>query len=186
MTVITARGGSELYERFARFHNENPRAISRAMNKASTVARTAALLHTRKAWNLKARDLKARTTLKPASVNNAMVLFRMHSTPVSLFEFGANEYTKGVSYKIQKKRKKLKGNYFLAGTANTRTGDPYVFVRKSKDRNDIMPMFSITPSWMFHSEDSEKVFIETFYDGKGKGRGFRKTYLDQLKNLLEK
>ena len=186
MINISVRGGSEVYERFKRFHNENPRAITRAMNKASKVAQTASLLNTRQAWNLKARDLKNKTTLKPASVNNAMVLFKMHSTPVSLFEFKAKEYTKGVSYKIQKKRKKLQGNYFLAGTANSRTGDPYVFMRKSKDRDDIMPMFSITPSFMFSTEKSDEVFVKTFFEGKGASRGFRKTYLDQLKNLLEK
>ena len=184
MISITVAGGSEVYEKFKRFHNENPRAISRAMNKASTVARTASLLHTRKVWNLKAKQLKDKAILKPASVNNTSIIFKMHSTPVNLWSFGSKEITKGVSYKLQKTNRsaKLRGNYFIAGQGR----EPYVFVRKSKDRMDIMPMFTITPSSMFRTEKSDKVFIKTFFDGKGGTRGFRETYLAQLKNLLDK
>lgn len=181
MITLSTSGGEELYGRFKRFHNENPRAISRAMNKASTVARTASLLHTRQAWNLRARDLKNKTTLKPANVNQAEIRFLMHSTPINLFEFKAQEYTKGVSYKIQKKRNKL-GGAFIKGSGRNQ----FVLKRVGKDRYPLMPHFSITPSFMFSTEKSEEVFVKTFFDGKGASRGFTKTYLDQLKNLLEK
>lgn len=170
-----------MYAKFKRFHNENPRAISRAMNKASKVARTASLLHTRQAWNLRARDLKNKTKLKPANVNNAEVRFTMHSTPINLFEFKAQEYTKGVSYKIQKKRKKL-GSAFIKGTGRNQL----VLKRVGKDRYPLLPHFSITPSYMFSTEKSENVFVDVFFNGKGGTRGFTQTYLDQLKNLLEK
>lgn len=180
---IKIQGLDKLEAKFKDFHVQNPTAISRALNKSHGVAQTASLKVAREAWNIKAGVYKKLSDVKKANVNKLSVEFIIASKPINLMHFGAKELaTKKVSYKIQKKSKKLTGNHFIAGK-----GQGFVFKRMSKDREDIMPMFSISPSWMAHQAKAEDEYVKVFLNGKsgGKGRGFEKTYKDQLKFLLK-
>lgn len=185
MINLKVKGLKELEEKFKNFHQENPRAISRAINKAHGVAQTASLKVARNEWNIKAGVYKKLSYVKKANVNKLNLEFGIISKPINLMHFGAKmtDKTKKVSYKIQKKSKKLDNKHFIAGK-----GEGYVFKRKSKDRHDIMPMFSISPSWMAHQASAEDEYIKVFLNGKsgGAGRGFEAIYKQQLKLLLEK
>lgn len=179
--TLNVDGIEEIAKSFGNFHKENPKAISRAMNKAGAVAETASLRLTRAQWNIRARDLKSYVSRDKATVKNASYVFKFHSTPINLFEFHAKELASGgVSYKIQKKSKKLKSAFIRGKGRNT-----YVLKRTGKERYPLMPHFSITPSWMFHTEKAEEEYVKVFYQGKGGSRGFAQTYLDQLDILLK-
>ena len=151
------------------------------MNKAGRVATTASLALTRRLWNLRARDLKKKTKIIPANVGNSVFTFKMHSTPINLHEFHASQITTGVSYKIQKKRNKLKSAFIQGKGRNA-----FVLRREGKDRYPLIPHFSITPSYMFTQAEAEKEFVTTFFRGKGGKRGFTVEYKAQLDRLLKK
>jgi len=178
MVRVTAVGIKELENKYMNFHDHNARALVNAMNKAGAIAETASLALARSKWNLRARDLKEKTHRKKANIKDHTYVFEIKSRSINLEKFYAKEINTGVSYKIQKKRNKLKGNYFM--------GAGYVFMRKSDDRKDIMPMFSISPSHMFRQAKAEEKFIEVFKYGKTGEIGFNKTYIAQLKRFLEK
>ena len=179
--IYKVTGIDKILKNFNRFHIEHPKILSRAMNKAGRVATTASLVHVRKSWNLRAGDLKRKVKIKPASVNDTSYVFKMHSTPINLHEFYAKKINTGVSYKIQKTRKKRQGAFIQGSGRNT-----YVLKREGKARYPILPHFSVTPSYMFSQEEAEKEFVKAFWFGKGGRRGFKKEYLSQIRAILIK
>ena len=182
MLTLKVKGIDPILRRFKNFHRDNPKAVAFAMNKASRVASTASLAKTRSAWNLRARDLKNKTKLIPANVGKSVVIFKMHSTPINLHEFYAKELDSGgVSFKIQKKSKKMRTAFIKGSGRNT-----FVLKRVGKERYPLLPHFSITPSYMFSQAKAEKEFVTTFFRGKGGARGFTVEYKAQLERLLKK
>ncbi len=170
---------SDFKQDLLKFHKLSPIALSRAMNRSAKVAQTAALRRVRDQWNIKAKDIKKKTKIQRATVTNPVYVFSFKSSPINLIEFGARQLKKGVSYKIQKERKKLGERSFI----NKSRGHKYVFVRESKERYPIMPYFSITPSTMFEMSKAQDVFIDTFYNGKGGVGGFKARYLHEMSYL---
>ncbi len=182
MLILKAKGLDDLEKMFTNFHQENPKAIKFAMNRAAAVATTASLKKTRDAWNIKARDLKRHVSAKKATVNNATYVFKFKSHAISLFEFGAkDQHPKGVSYKIKKKKAWLPKAFLAGGTRQ-----PFVLARVGKERYPLLPYFSVTPSYMFREEKGVKEFIKVFYKGKGGVGGFNARYLHELNRLLKK
>jgi len=166
---------------FAKFSKVNNKAISQAMNRANTAGRTAVVSDTigmRKKWNLKSGDLKAYTWSTKSNVNRLDTKFGMVSKSINLADFGAKwkratpsgRKTKGVSYKIQKgKRKLLKGAFMAKG---------YVFTRRADDK--IVPQFSITPTSMFTESDYDDLYIKKYFEM------FDKRYSNNLDFLMSK
>ncbi len=187
MVTLKVHGLEELEAKFKGFHKANARAISLAMNHSARVAQTASLKKMRQNWNIRARDLKPYVSSKRATVGNPSYVFKFHSTPINLHEFYAVQEEQGVAYKLQKKKKRL-GSAFIKGSGRNK----YVLKRVGKERYPLLPHFTITPSWMFHEEEGEKVFVDTFLNGAGKrgvggsGGGFNKRYLHEMNRLLKK
>ncbi len=185
MITVDVIGIEEIIKKFKDFHKVNPRAISLAMNHSGRTAQTSALRKMRKAWNIKAKDLKTYVKVTKANVNRPEYTFKFHSRPINLFEFDARQLTKKASYKIQKKRKKLENSFIKGHGRNT-------FVYRRVSREHIIPYFSITPSTMFKEEHAIKEFVEAFVNGSGKtgvggeGAGFNKRYIHELHRLLKK
>jgi len=181
MLTYKVTGVTKLLKKYTKFHQQHPLIISRAMNKAGRVATTASLAKVRKSWNLRAKDLKKKVKITPANVGKSVYTFHMHSTPINLFEFHASPIKTGVSYKIQKKRNKLKSAFIQGGGRNK-----FVLRREGKERYPLIPHFSITPSYMFTQVKAEEEFVKTFWFGKSGRRGFKKEYLSQIRAILEK
>jgi len=181
--ILKVKGIEPLIRKFKNFHRDNPKAVAFSMNKAGGVATTASLLKAKSAWNLRTSDLKKKVKIKRANVGKSVYVFKMHSTPINLNEFYAKELKSGgVSYKIQKKSKKMR-NAFIKGKSKRNT---FVLTRVGKERFPLLPHFSITPSYMFTQAKAEKEFVTTFFRGKGGKRGFTVEYKAQLKRLLKK
>ena len=175
-------GLDEIIDKFENFHRENPKAMSRAINSSVGVASTASLKEARKDWNIKAKDLKQYIKVDKARVNKMSSQITIKSPGINLHDFGGDTTSKGkkVTYKIQKKRKKLSGGFIQGNTAKK-----YILRREGKERYPIKPYFSISPTWMWHQSDGEKEFIKNFWFGKnGAGRTFEQVYYAHLKNLL--
>ena len=175
-------GLDEIIDKFENFHRENPKAMSRAINSAVSVASTASLKKARQGWNIKAKDYKEYIKIDKARVNKMSSQFSLKSGGINLMDFGAKKLAKqkGITYKIQKKSAKM-GDAFIKGNSAKK----YVLRREGKERYPIIPYFSISPTWMFHLQDSEKEFIKKFWFGKDKGgRTFEQVYYAHLKNLL--
>lgn len=187
MITLKVNGLTDTLKMFKNFHTVNPRAISLAMNHSARVAETASLKKMRDNWNIRARDLKPYVGSKRATVGDLSYVFKFHSTPINLHEFYAEQEDTGVAYKLQKRKKRL-GSAFIKGSGRNR----FVLKRVGKERYPLRPYFTITPSWMFHEEGGEQVFINTFLNGSGKrgvggsGGGFNKRYLHELNRLLKK
>ncbi len=185
MITIDVIGIEDIIKKFKDFHKVNPRAISLAMNSSARTAQTASLLKMRKAWNIKAKDLKTYVDVDRASVNRPQYTFKFHSRPINLYEFGGKQLKKKTSYKIQKTRKKLTNSFIKGKGRNT-----FIFRRESREH--IIPYFSITPSTMFKKEHAIEEFVKAFRHGSGKrgvggeGAGFNKRYIHELHRLLKK
>ena len=177
----------DLSAMFKDFHKNNARAISLAMNETAKIAQTASLRKMRKAWNMKASDLKPYVSVERANVNKASYVFKFHSRAINLKDFeGVDEFPKGVRYKIKKdKGRAWLPHAFIAGKGR----NAFVLQRVGDARTPLLPHFSITPSSMFLKEKADKEFVTVFYKGKGKtgvGEGFEARYFHQLDRLSKK
>ena len=176
MLDLKVEGLEELERTFTNFHQQNNKAISRAMNRVASVAQTKALRTVGGRggmWNIKQGDLKRYVNVEKATVAKNVYVFKFHSRGVNLFEFGGVQKDKGASYKIQKKSKILPSS-FIKGSGRNR----FILKREGKDRYPLMPYFSITPSTMFLKAEADKTYIDTFMSE------FNKRYRHELDNIF--
>ena len=173
MLKIKVIGGKKLHEDLSKFSVHSDDAARLAMNRVTASARTAALVNTRKYWNIRARDLKGHTSIKRATKADLAVEFTVKSGGVPLKEFvtpaylrldmEARQQRKGVSYKVKKdeRAKTFKGAFMNKSKARH---NEYVLKREGKDRYPLIPLTVVTPTYMFENTKSDEVFIDKFLD----------------------
>jgi len=159
---------NELIAELHATETQTDKAMSLAINRAVSSARTASSREMRKEWNIPARALTRYMYSKPSTPSTLTNITTISSTPISLLMFTTETVErniantrnqKGVKYRI----KKGAGNIKLfehAFVRRVKSGVPYVLIRKkgSTARYPITPLFSITPTTMFKKSGALKVF----------------------------
>jgi hypothetical protein len=141
---IRVKGVTPIVKSLSGLVTRNGQALSLAMNRANVSGRKEAIKAgggVRKIWvGILTKDLKKYTYMRRANSKNTKTAFVITSKPVNLIHFGAIQKGKGVSYKLKKKRRTMKGSFIAKGM---------VLKRKGKARTPLTAFFSITPTTMF-------------------------------------
>jgi len=174
--VLTFKNIKPLIKDLSAFANVHPKALSNAMNRGNTAGRTASLKATdggvRELWfGLPSASLKKMTYSRRASVNKHQTQFVITSRPINLRLFNATQKKKGVSYKLQRKQKQIKGSFIAKGL---------LLKRKGTQRDDLRAFFSITPSSMFLGVKADEIYEDAYFET------FNKRYIHEIDRLLKK
>ena len=148
-----------------------PNAIARASNRTMLAARTLSTKKIREGYNIKSNDIKDRIEISqvfPNSTNLSSLVgsIKIKKEGISLSKFGASQTSKGVSFRVTKKRKTIKGAFI----AKMKSGFVGVFVKDGDNtksgKKSIRPLYSTSPVDVFNSdgfrEEIEKFSFEKF------------------------
>ena len=169
--IIKFEGIDAIIKNFNQFERLTTSGISRAMNRANTAGTTISLRAMRKTWvGITARDLKRRTYQDKATKAKLHTRFVITSRSINLAEFGAKQNKKGVSYRLKTKRRTMQGAFTAKGM---------VFKRKTRERNSIIPFYSITPTSMFIGAGDVEIYTKRYMEI------FEKRFKHELSQILK-
>lgn len=115
-------------------------AAVRALNRTGAAVRTEAVRQIRGRYNLRAGTVRDQIRIVRASRQRLTVDVIASGAPIPLVEFGARQTKKGVTVRVTKQRKLVKGVFI----ARMKSGKVGVFERLGKARLPIRELFSIS------------------------------------------
>lgn len=100
-------------------------AIARALNRTIRSARTAASREIRNVWKIRAKDVRAAQSIKPAKRTDLKSALITTGRPLPIMAFGARQTKKGISVNIAGQRKYFPGAF----KAKMSSGHEGIFAR---------------------------------------------------------
>jgi hypothetical protein len=115
-------------------------AAVRALNRTATTVRAEASRQIRGRYSLKAGTVRKQLRIERATRNRLTSAVIASGAPIPLVEFGARQTKKGVTVKVTKTRKLVKGVFI----ARMKSGKVGVFERLGSKRLPIRELFSVS------------------------------------------
>ncbi len=142
-----------------------------AMNRASTIARTAAVKKTTTDYNIKKKDVMKYVTLNKATSSRLEVRFHVSASSIPLLDFTTRAF-KALPRQVQRKRKgvrykvkKVGGTKVLAHSFINKSksrGSNYVLLREGKSRYPLVPKTVISAATMMRNAKGDEEFVDVF------------------------
>jgi len=162
---LVIEGVDELYKSFECYVKNNDKYLRIAINDGMRSARAKAVRSTHEEWGgMPVSVLKSYTHTKKATTRNLEGTFTLESRPLPLIDFGAKQNTRGVSYKL-KKRRTMKHAFI---NTSKRTKFAHVLIREGASRYPIQPRVAVSANYMFTDTESDEVYIDTVLEATTK------------------